>query len=75
MPRRTNNRIKQFHNKDLLLEVSVSVDRRKWDESKYEQFIDELCGRREYQKEAILSLYLNSQHTHLPFNTLIEYCL
>lgn len=33
--------------------VSASVDRRKWDENKYEQFIDELCGQREYQKEAI----------------------
>jgi len=53
MPRRTNNGIKRFHNEDLLLEVSPSVDRRKWDESRYEPFIDELCGVREYQKEAI----------------------
>ncbi|MEK7547290.1 MAG: DEAD/DEAH box helicase family protein [Patescibacteria group bacterium] len=53
MPRRKNNGIKSFHNEDLLLEVGASVDRRKWDENKYEPFIDELCGIREYQKEAI----------------------
>src|SRR3989344_5289155 len=53
MPRQSQNGIRRFHNKDLVLEVSTSVDRRKWDESKYESFIDELCGSREYQKEAI----------------------
>lgn len=37
----------------LQLKVSLSVDRTKWDESRYEAFIDELCGDREYQKEAI----------------------
>lgn len=52
MPRRTNA-TKRFHNEDLVLEVSTSIDRRKWDENKYEAFIDELCGVREYQKEAI----------------------
>lgn len=52
MPRRTNG-TKRFHNEDLVLEVSTSVDRRKWDEDKYEVFIDELCGVREYQKDAI----------------------
>lgn len=52
MPRRTNG-TKRFHNKDLVLEVSTSVDRRKWDENKYEAFIDELCENREYQKDAI----------------------
>ena len=52
MPRRTNG-TKRFHNEDLVLEVSTSVDRRKWDENKYEAFLDELCGVREYQKEAI----------------------
>lgn len=51
MPRR--NGTKQFHNEDLVLEVSASVDRRKWDENKYEAFIDELCENREYQKDAI----------------------
>jgi len=53
MPRKTNNRTKRFHNEDLLLQISTSIDRRKWDESRYESFIDELCGVREYQKEAI----------------------
>ncbi len=53
MARRRNNGIKSFHNEDLVLEVGTSVDRRKWDENKYEPFIDELCGVREYQKEAI----------------------
>lgn len=51
MPRR--NGTKQFHNEDLVLEVNTSVDRGKWDENKYEAFIDELCENREYQKEAI----------------------
>lgn len=36
-----------------MLEISTSVDRRKWDENKYEAFLDELCESREYQKEAI----------------------
>ncbi|MDP2932941.1 MAG: DEAD/DEAH box helicase family protein, partial [bacterium] len=52
MPRRTSG-TRRFHNEDLVLEVSTSVDRRKWDENKYEAFLDELCGVREYQKEAI----------------------
>jgi len=43
----------RFHNEDLRLEVSASVDRRKWNEDKYDSFIDALCGNREYQKEAI----------------------
>ena len=53
MSKRANNGIQRFHNENLVLEVSASVDRRKWDESKYEPFIDELCGPREYQKDAI----------------------
>lgn len=36
-----------------MLEISTSVNRRKWDENKYEAFLDELCENREYQKEAI----------------------
>ena len=43
----------RFRNEDLVLKVSPSVDRTKWDESRYEAFMDELCGDREYQKEAI----------------------
>lgn len=42
-----------FRNEDLVLAVANDVDPTKWDETKYESFIDELCGFREYQKEAI----------------------
>ncbi len=43
----------RFNNKDLVLKIPQSVDPSRWDESRYEAFIDELCGDREYQKEAI----------------------
>lgn len=43
----------RFRNEDLLLNVSQAVDRANWDESRYEAFIDELCGTREYQKDAL----------------------
>ena len=52
MPRRNQNS-GRFHNTDLVLEISSSVNRKKWDENRYEAFIDELCGVREYQKDAI----------------------
>lgn len=42
-----------FRNEDLLLKVSTDIDPKRWDESNYEAFLDELCGSREYQKEAI----------------------
>ena len=42
-----------FKNEDLVLKVSVNIDPAVWDESKYEGFLDELCGLRDYQKEAI----------------------
>jgi len=42
-----------FRNEDLVLKVTTDIDPKVWDESKYEAFIDELCGLREYQKEAI----------------------
>jgi type III restriction enzyme len=51
MPRNADRQ--QFRNDDLVLTVSPNVDRARWDESRYEAFIDELCGEREYQKEAI----------------------
>lgn len=51
MPRNADRQ--QFRNEDLVLTVSPNVDRANWDESRYEAFIDELCGDREYQKEAI----------------------
>lgn len=55
MARQRNNGVKSFHNEDLILEVSSSINRLKWDENKYEPFIDELCGNREYQKDALRS--------------------
>jgi type III restriction enzyme len=42
-----------FRNEDLVLRVTTDIDPRIWDESRYEAFLDELCGTREYQKEAI----------------------
>lgn len=44
---------KRFKNEDLLLDVTADVDPVVWDEARYEAFIDELCGIREYQKDAI----------------------
>lgn len=45
--------LQRFRNEDLVLRVSPAVDRGHWDESRYEEFLDELCGSREYQKDAI----------------------
>jgi len=42
-----------FKNEDLVLKVSTNIDPKVWDETKYESFMDELCGNREYQKTAI----------------------
>lgn len=42
-----------FRNEDLVLKVTTNIDPVVWDESRYEAFLDELCGTREYQKEAI----------------------
>lgn len=43
----------RFRNEDLILKVSTAIDRSQWDESRYDAFLDELCGSREYQKNAI----------------------
>ncbi len=66
MPSREDRQ--QFKNEDLVLQVSTSVDRTKWDELRYEEFIDELCGVREYQKEAIrttLRFLLSGEYNNL----------
>lgn len=42
-----------FKNEDLVLRVTKDIDPKRWDESKYEEFLDELCGHREFQKDAI----------------------
>lgn len=43
----------RFRNEDLMLRISPAVDPTKWDESRYEGFLDELCRDRVYQKNAI----------------------
>ncbi len=66
MPRNADRQ--RFRNEDLILKVSEAVDRQKWDEGKYEDFVDELCGDREYQKEAIrvtLRYLLGGEHNSL----------
>jgi type III restriction enzyme len=45
-----------FRNEDLVLKVTTDIDPKVWDESRYEAFLDELCGLREYQKEAIRTM-------------------
>lgn len=45
--------IKTYNTKDLVLEVSKSYDPTKLDLSKWDRFLDVLCGDRQYQKEAI----------------------
>jgi type III restriction enzyme len=54
-----------FRNEDLLLKVTTNIDPKVWDETKYEAYLDELCGMREYQKEAIrtTSRYLLAGNT------------
>jgi len=47
---------RRFHNEDLVLKVTTDIDPTVWDESKYEPFLDELCGIREYQKDAIRTI-------------------
>lgn len=42
-----------FKNEDLTLKVTENIDLKTWDEGTYEAFLDELCGYREYQKEAL----------------------
>ena len=42
-----------FRNEDLVLQVSTNIDPGIWDESRYEPFLSELCGSREYQVDAI----------------------
>lgn len=53
MPTRNHGDRRTFRNEDLALRVTENIDPKIWDESRYEQFLDELCGSREYQKEAI----------------------
>jgi len=57
-----------FRNEDLVLKVTGNIDPKLWDETRYEPFLDELCGMREYQKEAIrttLRYLLGGKYTNL----------
>ena len=60
-PRGSDKQI--FKNEDLLLKVTTNIDPAVWDEAKYEPFIDELFGLREYQKDAVRTVmrYLASE--------------
>ena len=58
----------RFRNEELVLQVTTAIDRTKWDETRYEAFLDELCGAREYQKEAIrtaLRFLLSGEYKNL----------
>mgnify|MGYP001226982875 CR=1 FL=1 len=48
-----DSNLQRFRNEDLVLRVTTAINRANWDEGRYDQLIDELCGGREYQKEAI----------------------
>lgn len=64
--RRTEDR-RTFRNEDLLLAVRPH-DPALWDETRYEAFLDALCGHREYQKMAIrtvLSYWLGGRYADL----------
>lgn len=57
----------RFQNQDLV-QVSSAVDRNRWDESKYDVFIDALCGGRAYQEEAlrvVLRYLLGGEYANL----------
>ncbi|WKZ18594.1 MAG: DEAD/DEAH box helicase family protein [Candidatus Jettenia sp. CY-1] len=59
---------KTFKNEDLVLKITTNIDPAVWDETKYEAFLDELCGMREYQKEAIrttLRYFLGGKYANL----------
>lgn len=56
-----------FKNEDMVLRVKPH-DPARWDETKYEEFLDTLCGPREYQKAAIrtvLSYWLGERYKDL----------
>src|SRR5579871_235643 len=59
---------KTFQTQDLALQVGTNVDRHKWNEDRYERFLDELCGDRYYQRQAILNALrylLSGQYANL----------
>lgn len=57
-----------FRNEDLVLKVTTDIDPKIWDKNKYEAFLDELCGFREYQKESLritLNYFLGGKYSNL----------
>ncbi len=57
-----------FLNQELVLRISPSVDPTRFDLTRYEPFLDALCGTREYQKEATrvtLRYLLGGRYTNL----------
>lgn len=55
-------------NQDLVLKVSANIDPTKFDINRYEDFLDALCGDRDYQKEAIrevLRYFLGGRYNNL----------
>ncbi len=68
MPPRPNVNTRTFRNDQLILRVSRTVDPARWDESRYEAFLDALCGTYEFQKEALyttLRYLLGDQYANL----------
>ena len=66
MPRRSDT--KTFQNEQLVLRVSETVDPKQWDESRYEAFLETLCGPYEFQKGALqttLRYLLGGQYENL----------
>lgn len=54
--------LKSYNNKDLVLEINEVYDPSKLNLNEWDEFLDVLCGDRDYQKEAILKsvIYLCS---------------
>lgn len=55
MARVPNPDRQRFLTSDLILQVAPHVDLARWDEDRYDAFLDELCGDRHYQRAAILT--------------------
>jgi type III restriction enzyme len=63
-----NSDRQHFRNEDLMLRVSPAVDPARWDESRYEEYLDVLCDGRGYQKESIqltLRYWLGGRYANL----------
>lgn len=64
---RRSEDLREFRNEDLILKLRPH-DPSRWNESRYEDFLDGLCGHREYQKDAIrmvLSYWIGGRYSDL----------